>query len=168
MSTTSLTDYYADITLLIIFLTYGNLGYFQLSMLPTVLLPYLDYMFGLQSHTKSLESNKALFTLMGSHIHESENSINMSFKDITSLKSRRLRKLLDLLLPLTSHSLLILHFPVNAYLVQSMTFQLNGLIESIIPWYNLYDFYISTFDISNVNYIHYQLLTRPHTWVNGS
>ena len=88
--------------------------------------------------------------------------------NLTSLKSRRLRKLLDLLLPLTSHSLLILHFPVNAYLVQSMTFQLNGLIESIIPWYNLYDFYISTFDISNVNYIHYQLLTRPHTWVIAS
>ena len=52
----------------------------------TVLIPYLDYMFGLQSYTKSLESNKTLFTLMGSHIHESENSINMSFNDITRPK----------------------------------------------------------------------------------
>ena len=35
VSTTTLTDFYADITLLVIFLTYGNLGYFTLSMLPT-------------------------------------------------------------------------------------------------------------------------------------
>ena len=39
-------------------------------------------MFGLQSHTKSLESNRTLFTLMGSHIHNSEYSLIMSFNDI--------------------------------------------------------------------------------------
>ena len=47
-----------------------------------VLIPYLDNMFGLQSHTKSLESNRTLFTLMGSHIHNSEYSLIMSFNDI--------------------------------------------------------------------------------------
>ena len=47
-----------------------------------VLIPYLDYMFGLQSHKKSLESNRTLFTLMGSHIHNSEYSLIMSFNDI--------------------------------------------------------------------------------------
>ena len=47
-----------------------------------VLIPYLDNMFGLQSHTKSLESNRTLFTLMGSHIHNSKYSLIMSFNDI--------------------------------------------------------------------------------------
>ena len=71
---------YAEITLLVIFLSYGNLGYFNAANI--VLIPYLDNMFGLQSHTKSLESNRTLFTLMGSHIHNSEYSLIMSFNDI--------------------------------------------------------------------------------------
>ena len=47
-----------------------------------VLIPYLDNMFGLQSHTKSPESNRTLFTLIGSHIHNSEYSLFISFNDI--------------------------------------------------------------------------------------
>ena len=46
-----------------------------------VLISYLDNIFGLQSHTKSLQSKKSIFTLMGSHIDNSENSIIMSFND---------------------------------------------------------------------------------------
>ena len=46
-----------------------------------VLISYLDNIFGLQSHTKSLQSKKSIFTLMGSHIDNSENSIFMSFND---------------------------------------------------------------------------------------
>ena len=46
-----------------------------------VLITYLDNIFGLQSHTKSLQSKKSIFTLMGSHIDNSENSIFMSFND---------------------------------------------------------------------------------------
>ena len=46
-----------------------------------VLISYLDNIFGLQSHTKSPQSKKSIFTLMGSHIDNSENSIIMSFKD---------------------------------------------------------------------------------------
>ena len=40
------------------------------------------YLVGLQSHTKSHESNKTLFTLIGSHIHNSEYSLFISFNDI--------------------------------------------------------------------------------------
>ena len=39
------------------------------------------YLVGLQSHTKSHESNKTLLKLMGSYIHNSEYSIIMSFND---------------------------------------------------------------------------------------
>ena len=39
------------------------------------------YLVGLQSHTKSHESNKTLFTLIGSYVHNSEYSIIMSFND---------------------------------------------------------------------------------------
>ena len=46
-----------------------------------VLISYLDNIFWLQSHTKSLQSKKSIFTLMGSHIDNSENSIIMSFND---------------------------------------------------------------------------------------
>ena len=46
-----------------------------------VLISYLDNIFGLQSHTKSHQSKKSIFTLMGSHIDNSENSIIMSFND---------------------------------------------------------------------------------------
>ena len=46
-----------------------------------VLISYLDNIFGLQSHTKPLQSKKSIFTLMESHIDNSENSIIMSFKD---------------------------------------------------------------------------------------